>query len=132
MLTHKKNCIINAQCTHASFKYRNIVNLNTYTYLKSVVMYQQLWSFLPLFPLFCHYMPYSYSMILAYGKKQLLFKMSSIHMGSNVPAQTEGYVSSRSYSFWALKNSKTYNDTKYCKEAKTIIDVDIWLNFLIK
>ena len=30
--------------------------------------------------------------------------------------------------FWALiwKESKTYNDTKFCKEAETIIVVDIW------
>ena len=30
-----------------------------------------------------------------------------------------------------LKPSKTYIDRKFCKEAKTIMVVDIWLNYVI-
>ena len=36
--------------------------------LRSVVMYQQLWTFLHLCQILCHYVPYSYSKTLVYGK----------------------------------------------------------------
>ena len=67
-------------------------------------------------------------------KKRSLVKMSLICMGLYVPAFILGYLSVKSwFLFWALiwKASKTMNDIKFCKEAKTIIVVDKWLNSLM-
>ena len=43
---------------------------------------------------------------------------------------TDIFPSNYDNSFGALigKASKTFNDMKFCKKAKTIIIVDIWLN----
>ena len=66
-------------------------------------------------PNFSHFMSYSFSKTLAYAKttNSFLVKLSLIRMSS----------------IW--KASNTYNDIEFCKEAKTIIIVDIWSNSLI-
>ena len=79
-------------------------------------------SFLFLCQILCHYVSYSYSKTLAYDKKRFLVKLSLICMGKH------------DFSFRALiwKESKTYDDIKFCKEAKMIIVVYIWSNSLSK
>ena len=57
--------------------------------LKSLVIYQQLWSLLHLCQILCHCVSYSYSKTLTQGKKtRFLVKMSLIHVGSNAPTRT--------------------------------------------
>ena len=56
-------------------------------------------------------------------------------MGLYVPTFTLGYLSiNHDFPFGTLiwKASMTYKDTKFCKELKAIIVVDIWLNSLRK
>ena len=48
-------------------------------------MYQQLWYFLILCQITCHYVSYLYSIMLADGKNLFLINMSFICMGSSVP-----------------------------------------------
>ena len=57
-----------------------------YNNLKSVVMWQKPWSFLPRCQILCHYLPYSYSKAMAQEKNVFFVKMSLISMGSIVPA----------------------------------------------
>ena len=62
--------------------------LGTYMNLKSVLMYQQVWSFLPLCYFLCDYVCYSYSKTLAYGKKTVF--------SQNI-FNTHGFVCTRLY-----------------------------------
>ena len=72
--------------------------------LKGVVMCQQPWAFLFLCQILSHYVSYSCSKTLAYGKKtRFLVKMSLIRMGLYVPAFILGYLSVKSwFLFWGI------------------------------
>ena len=69
------------------FKFNLIKVVN----LKSVVMCQQLWLFLPLCQILYHHMSYSYSKTLTYGKKLFFVNMCLIHMDTYVPTKIYGY-----------------------------------------
>ena len=61
-----------------------------------------------------------------------LRKLFSYTWGYNEPMYVKDIFKNHDYSFGVLiwKASKTYNDIKFCKEAKTIIVVDVWLLIL--
>ena len=76
----------------------------SHNYLKGVVMCQQQWAFSFQCQIWSHYVSYSCSKTLVYGKKKrFLFKMSLIRMGLYVPAFILGYLSVRSwFLFWGI------------------------------
>ena len=96
--------------------------------------YQQILSFLPPCQILCHFVSYSYSTKLAYGEKTFVFGQDVLNAHGFKCTQMciVIFFLDHDYSFGALirKASKTYNDKELCKEAKTVIVVDKWLNCL--
>ena len=100
--------------------------------VKSISIYQQLCSFLPLYWILCHYASFSYSKTLPDDKNQLfLVKISSIHIRVFPHVQRIFSLKIIITLLWhefGRRQIPNYDDIEVCKEAKTIIFVDIWLS----